>query len=287
MLIGNREFDTAGHCYVMGILNVTPDSFSDGGKWNNKDAALRHVEQMIGEGMDILDIGGESTRPGYTQISCEEEIERTAPIIEAVKNAFDIPVSLDTYKAEVALEGINAGADMINDIWGLNPNRTLTSLSADSVTSTSVSPMAKVISEAKVACCLMHNRCNSNYVNLIDDILSDLGGTIGAAHLAGIADDKIIIDPGVGFAKSYENDLEVIGKLEKIKELGFPVLLGCSRKSVIGRTLDLTKDERLEGTLATTVMAVMKGASFVRVHDVLPNVRAIKMTEAIIKSSCG
>lgn len=273
----------------MGILNVTPDSFSDGGMWNNIDDALRRTEQMINEGMDILDIGGESARPGFTAISCEEEIRRTVPVIEAVKRRFDIPISLDTYKAEVATAGIDAGTDMINDIWGLKWNNTLTSLSLNDMSSNVssevsqvLSPMAKVISESKVACCLMHNRCNSNYVNLIKDICSDLSDSISIAKKAYIADDMIIIDPGVGFAKSCENDLEVIGRMEEFKHLGYPVLLGCSRKSVIGRTLDLPKDERIEGTLATTVMAVMKGASFVRVHDVLQNVRAVRMTEEIL-----
>ena len=269
MKIGNRDFTTKGHTYVMGILNVTPDSFSDGGKWNEKDAALYRVEEMLDEGMDILDIGGESTRPGYTQLSDEEECARVVPVIEAVKARFDVPVSLDTYKYKVAEAGIRAGADMINDIWGLKYNE----------------EMARVIAEAGVACCLMHNRKEALYDNFMQEVAADLAETLHIAERAGISDEKIILDPGVGFGKTYENNLEVINSMEELLILGFPLLLGCSRKSVIGLTLDLPVEQRLEGTLATTVMAVMKGCSFVRVHDIKENVRAIRMTEAIMK--CG
>lgn len=268
MKIGNREFQNTGHTYVMGILNVTPDSFSDGGKWNDKDKALHHVEDMIAEGMDILDIGGESTRPGYTLLSDEEEIARVAPIIEAVKANFDIPISLDTYKSGVARAGIAAGADLINDIWGLKYDAKL----------------ADVIAESGLPCCLMHNRNNMDYENFMQDVAADLAETLQIAERAGIADDKIILDPGVGFAKTRENNLEIINSLEELKVFGYPILLGCSRKSVIGTTLDLPSNERLEGTLVTTVMGVMKGCSFVRVHDVKENVRAVKMTEAILRA---
>ena len=267
MRIGNREFQTQGHTYVMGILNVTPDSFSDGGKWNDRDSALRHVEEMLEQGADIIDIGGESTRPGYTTVPDEEEIARTAPVIEAVKARFDVPVSLDTYKAKVASAGICAGADLINDIWGLKHDE----------------KMAGVIAGGGLPCCLMHNRKSADYHNFMQDVAADLAETIRLAEKAGVADDKIIIDPGVGFAKSYEQNLEVINCLEELKVFGFPMLLGCSRKSVIGLTLDLPADQRVEGTLVTTVMAVVKGCMFVRVHDIQENVRAIRMTEAILK----
>lgn len=266
MKIGKKEFAIKNHTYVMGILNVTPDSFSDGGRWNEADAALKHVEQMLSEGMDILDIGGESTRPGYTQISDEEEIARVAPVIEAIKKHFDVPISLDTYKSQVAYEGLRAGADMINDIWGLKYDKN----------------MAEVIAKAKVPCCLMHNRQNKEYQNFMQELAADLADSVYLAKQAGIEDDKIILDPGVGFAKSYENNLEVINSLEQLKVLGYPLLLGCSRKSVIGLTLDLPAQERLEGTLTTTVFGVLKGCSFVRVHDIKENVRAIKMAEAIL-----
>ncbi len=266
MKIGNREFDTKKHTYVMGILNVTPDSFSDGGCWNQMDAALRHTEEMIANGADIIDIGGESTRPGYTMISDEEEISRVVPVIEKVKERFDIPVSLDTYKSSVAKAGIAAGADLINDIWGLKYD----------------DKMAGVIAESKVACCLMHNRKEAVYTDFMEDMLKDLQETLELADRAGISRDKIMLDPGVGFAKTYENNLEAINRLEMLHRLGLPILLGTSRKSVIALTLDLPKDQRVEGTLATTVLGVIKGAGFVRVHDVKENVRVIKMTEAII-----
>ena len=272
MKIGNREFQTKGHTYVMGILNVTPDSFSDGGKWNDRDRALKHVEEMIAEGMDIVDIGGESTRPGYTLpgytlLSDEEEIARVVPMIEAVKANFDIPISLDTYKSGVAEAGILAGADLINDIWGLKyDNR-----------------MAEVIAKSGLPCCLMHNRKEPDYTDFIADFLKDMQETIDIAKKAGIADENIILDPGVGFGKTYENNLEIINKLECMHTLGYPILLGTSRKSVIGLTLDLPVDQREEGTLVTTVYGVQKGSAFVRVHDVKKNKRAIQMTKAIMR----
>lgn len=267
MKIGSREFQTEGHTYVMGILNVTPDSFSDGGKWNDKDRALKHVEEMVEQGADLIDIGGESTRPGYTFVAEEEEIARTAPVIEAVKARFDVPVSLDTYKSKVALAGIRAGADLINDIWGLKRDEKMTG----------------VIAESGLPCCLMHNREKAQYQEFMQEVAADLAGTLKAAEEAGIDADKIILDPGVGFGKSYEQNLEVINCLEELHVLGCPLLLGCSRKSVIGLTLDLPADQRLEGTLVTTVIGVMKGCMFVRVHDVQENVRAVRMTEAILK----
>lgn len=266
MKIGNREFKTTGHTYIMGILNVTPDSFSDGGKWNNPDAALQHAQQMIEEGADIIDIGGESTRPGYTLLSDEEEIGRVVPMIEMIKKQFDIPVSVDTYKSGVAKAALAAGADLVNDIWGLKYDKKL----------------AKVIAEAKVPCCLMHNRNNMDYEDFRKELLDDLRETIAIAKSAGIADDQVILDPGVGFAKTREQNLTAIHHLDDLHTLGYPVLLGTSRKSVIGLTLDLPSTERVEGTLATTVFGVLHGAMFVRVHDVKENARTIKMTEAIL-----
>ncbi len=269
MKIGSRDFATSGHTYIMGILNVTPDSFSDGGRFNQIDAALKHAEEMIKDGADIIDIGGESTRPGYTKISDEEEISRVVPVIEAVKREFDVPISVDTYKSAVAKATAEAGADLINDIWGLKYDE----------------KMAEVIAETKLACCLMHNRTNDVYENFMEDMKKDLRETIEIAKRAGIADDKIILDPGVGFAKSYENNLEAIRCLAELKELNYPVLLGTSRKSVIGLTLDLPAAERVEGTIVTTVLAVEADCMFVRVHDVKENCRAVKMAEAIIRGS--
>lgn len=266
MRIGSRDFATTGHTYIMGILNVTPDSFSDGGKFNQIDAALKHAEEMIRDGADVIDIGGESTRPGYTKISDEEEKGRVVPVIEAVKKEFGIPISVDTYKSGVAEAAAQAGADLINDIWGLKYDL----------------HMSEVIAKSGLACCLMHNRDNTEYRNFMEDMKQDLRETIALAKAAGIADDKIILDPGVGFAKSYENNLEVIRRLKEFNELKYPVLLGTSRKSVIGLTLDLPAAERVEGTIVTTVMAVEAGCMFVRVHDVKENHRAIQMAEAIL-----
>lgn len=266
MKIGSREFDVTNHTYVMGILNRTPDSFSDGGRYQDMDRALFQVERMLEEGMDILDIGGESTRPGYTRISPEEEIRRVVPVIEKVRERFEVPISLDTCKSQVALAGIRAGADMINDIWGLKDD----------------GQMARVIAQAALPCCLMHNRKEAVYGDFVEDVIMDLAGTLAIAGKAGIAREKIILDPGVGFGKTLENNLEIINKLERLKELGCPLLLGSSRKSVIGLTLDLPVQERVEGTLVTTVFAVQKGCAFVRVHDVRENVRAVRMAEAIL-----
>ena len=267
MKIGKREFDTVNETYIMGILNVTPDSFSDGGKYNQLDQALFHVEEMIREGMDIVDIGGESTRPGYTLLDEQEEIERVVPIIEAIKKRFEIPISLDTYKSNVAKAGIVAGIDLVNDIWGLQYDK----------------DMAATIAKSQLPCCLMHNRKNTEYADFMQDVAADLSYTIHLAQEAGIADENIILDPVVGFAKTYEQNLQIINNLEQLQMFGYPLLLGTSRKSVIGLTLDLPAKERVEGTITTTVFGVIKGCGFVRVHDIKENKRAIQMAKAIIR----
>lgn len=267
MKIGNRIFDVENNCYVMGILNITPDSFSDGGKWNNLDNAMKHTEEMILEGASIIDVGGESTRPGHIQISAQDEIERVVSVIEKIKANYDIPVSIDTYKSKVAKAALLAGADLVNDIWGLKYDE----------------KMADLIAEFGVPCCLMHNRKNTDYRNFIEDMCEDLEESVEIAKEAGISENNIILDPGVGFVKSYEQNLMAINQLEVIKNIGYPVLLGTSKKSFIGHTLDLTADQRGEGTLVTTVIGVQKGAAFVRVHDVKENIRAIKMTQAILR----
>lgn len=266
MKIGNRDFDVKHKTYIMGILNVTPDSFSDGGKYNRMDAALRHAEEMIRDGADIVDIGGESTRPGHTVISDEEEIARVVPVIEAVKERFDVPVSVDTYKSKVAEAALQAGADLVNDIWGFRHDRKVAELTA----------------QYGAACCLMHNRHEAIYQNFLEDMVKDMEICVQIAREAGVADDKIILDPGVGFGKTYEMNLRAIHHVDMLHTLGFPILLGTSRKSVIGLTLDLPADQRVEGTLATTVIGVMKGCAFVRVHDVKENKRVIQMTEAVL-----
>lgn len=264
MIIGGKEFKE-NKTHIMGILNVTPDSFSDGGRYSNIDAALIHAERMIKEGAVLIDIGGESTRPGYTMISDEEEIERVVPVIEAVKKNFDIGVSLDTYKSAVAYEGISAGADLINDIWGLmwDPR------------------MAEVIAKSGVTCCLMHNRRAHDYLNFAEDFIVDMSQILDKAVKAGIPTEKIMLDPGVGFAKTYEENLWVLNNMDLLKHLGVPYLLGASRKSVIGNTLNLPVEDRVEGTLALTALAFMKDAFFVRVHDVKENKRVLDMLEAV------
>ena len=266
MIIGNTTFDE-DKTYVCGILNVTPDSFSDGGKFNKLDAALYHAEEMIEEGAMLIDIGGESARPGYTMISDDEEIEREVPVIEALKSRFDVPLSLDTYKSKVAKAGIESGIDLINDIWGLKYDKA----------------MAKVVADSGLPICIMHNRDNTDYTDFMTDVVSDLKESVDMAITAGIERDKLILDPGVGFAKNLEQNIIVMKELERLNCFKLPILLGTSRKSVIGLTLDLPKDERVEGTLVTTVLAVIKGCMFVRVHDVKENIRTIKMAEALFK----
>ena len=252
----------------MGILNVTPDSFSDGGKWNNVDVALRHAEDMIRDGADIIDVGGESTRPGHTVISDEEEISRVVPVIEMIKDNFDVPVSIDTYKSNVCEAALKAGADLVNDIWGFKHDYRVAELTA----------------QYGAACCLMHNRDNNDYDDFMTDFMSDMKECISIADRAGVSRDKIILDPGVGFGKNLQQNLQVTNHVDQLVKLGFPVLLGTSRKSMIGLTLDLPVDQRLEGTLATTVIGIMRGCSFVRVHDVKENRRIIDMSEAILAS---
>ena len=266
MKIRNTEFDVKNHTYIMGILNVTPDSFSDGGKWNTLDHAMKHVETMLADGADLIDVGGESTRPGHTPVGAQEEIERVLPVIEAIRSRFDVPISVDTYKGSVADASLKAGADLINDVWGLKYDP----------------EMAPVIARHNAPCCLMHNKENTEYNNFLVDMLSETQECVNIARKAGIKDENIILDPGVGFGKTYELNLETMNHLELFQHLGFPVLLGTSRKSMIGLTLDLPVDQRVEGTLATSVIGVMKGCAFVRVHDVKENRRVIQMTEAIL-----
>lgn len=268
MKIGNKEFVMGERTYIMGILNVTPDSFSDGGKFNEIDAALKQVEKLIKDGADIIDVGGESTRPNFEPVSVEEEINRVVPIIKAIKEKFDVIISIDTYKAETAEAAILAGANIINDVWGFKKDKN----------------MAKIAAKYDVPCVLMHNRENVPYEDLMRDVIMDLVESINIALDGGVKRENIILDPGIGFAKTYEENLIVMNNLEKIKEIGFPVLLGTSRKSMIGLTLNLPVDERVEGTIATSVIGIMKGCEFIRVHDVLENKRVCLMTDKILKA---
>ena len=267
--IGSVNFSFAPHeFYLMGILNVTPDSFSDGGRYNNLDAALLQAQKLIQDGCHIIDVGGESTRPGHIVISDEEEIERTAPVIAALKKEFDIPISIDTYKSAVAQAALEAGCDLINDIWGLKADPNL----------------ANIIAKYDVPCVLMHNRSNTNYQNLIPDIIADLNDTLAIAKNAGIAEEKIILDPGIGFGKDYEQNLLTLKHLKDLTTLDYPWLLGISRKSVIGLTLNLPADQREEGTIALNTWGLTQGMQIFRIHDVEKNRRALLMQQAILKA---
>ncbi|MBR6474956.1 MAG: dihydropteroate synthase [Lachnospiraceae bacterium] len=283
MIIGNKIFEL-GHTRIMGILNVTPDSFSDGGRYNTLDKALKHTEDMISEGADVIDIGGESTRPGYEHISVQEEIERTAQVIEAVTKRFDIPVSIDTYKPQVAEEAVKCGAGLINDIWGLKGEDCKLPDPG----------MADIIKKYGVSCCIMHNRVLTDELqeleknmqaSISDIIIRELNESLEIAKRAGIDKERILLDPGVGFGKTYEDNVNTIKELEKIcSAFDLPMLLGTSKKSVIGLTLGVDKSERLEGTLATTARAIDAGCLFVRVHDVKENARFIKMYETVARA---
>ncbi|MCR4671642.1 MAG: dihydropteroate synthase [Lachnospiraceae bacterium] len=270
MKIGCRKFDTERHTYVMGILNVTPDSFSDGGKYMGTEAALRRAGEMIREGADIIDIGGQSTRPGFTFVTEDEEISRIVPVIEAIKKEYDVPVSADTFNARTAEEAVRAGCDMINDIWGLSWDPR----------------MAEVIARSGACCCLMNNREEAFPQDMpAEEMLvalhKELEEIKDRALRAGIKEDRIILDPGIGFAKDPDQNLAVLGNLGRFRDLGLPMLLGASRKSVIGKATGAETADRLPGTIVTTVLAVQAGYSFVRVHDVKENLQAILMAEAV------
>ena len=248
MKIGNRTFTFGKKVYIMGILNVTPDSFSDGGKFDTLEHAMAQVEKMIEEGADLIDVGGESTRPGHQQITEDEEIARVVPVIQKIKEKYDIPVSIDTYKSRVAEAALEAGADMLNDIWGFLYDE----------------KMAELAVRYDVPVCLMHNRNNTEYQDFVPDVVADLKKCLAVAEKYGVKKENIMLDPGVGFGKTYEQNLAIINHLEVLCDMGYPVLLATSRKSVIGLTLDLPVTEREEGTIATSVIGAMKGCDFVR-----------------------
>ena len=260
MKIGQREFET-GKTYICGILNLTPDSFSDGGKYQDPDAMLYHVEEMISEGCDLLDLGAESTRPGFRPVSAQEEAERLLPAIEMIRGRFDIPISVDTYKAQTARAALSAGADLINDIRGLHPDPA----------------MLQVIVDAHVPCVLMHD----GPAPTSQQAAQELCASADMAQEAGIAADQIILDPGIGFGKTQEENLMLLRDLPVLAGSAYPVLLGASRKSVIGYALGLPVTEREEATITTSVLAVQAGCLFVRVHQVRGNRRAVDMAMAI------
>ncbi|MFC4389333.1 dihydropteroate synthase [Gracilibacillus marinus] len=261
-----RDFRYTDQTLVMGILNVTPDSFSDGGHFNTIELAIEQAKRLEAQGAHIIDVGGESTRPGHTPVSIEEELERVIPIIEAISQHITIPISIDTYKAIVAEKAIQAGASIINDIWGAKREPKI----------------AEVAARYDVPIILMHNREQASYTNFLDDMVSDVKESIQIALDSGVKKSNIIIDPGVGFAKSYEQNLLAIRHVDKLKQLGYPILLATSRKSVIGETLGLPVDNRDEGTGATVCYGIEKGVELVRVHNVEMTVRMTKMMDALI-----
>lgn len=262
-----KTLEIGSKTLIMGILNVTPDSFSDGGRYNELDAAVEHAKIMVAEGADLIDVGGESTRPGSEYVSEEEELRRVIPIIEALQSEISIPISIDTYKAGVARKALEAGAHILNDVWGLKKDPL----------------MAKVAAEFDSPIMIMHNRTDMNYKDLVEDVIQDLRESIDIAHKAGIRDEQIMLDPGIGFAKTYEDNLKLMNYLDRIVELGYPVVLGTSRKRFIRTTLDLPPDEVTEGTAATVVAGVLQGCQIMRVHDIQSMKRAAVMADAIVK----
>jgi dihydropteroate synthase len=271
--IGSRTFAWGTRTFVMAILNVTPDSFSGDGlvgetRRSTVDAAVALARSMIDDGADLLDVGGESTRPGHAEVGAENEIARVVPVIEAVRAALpDVPVSIDTTKPRVAAAAIDAGAALVNDVWGVASDDALSRLAA----------------ERNVPIVLMHNRAEPRYTALIPEILGDLERAIERAMAAGVPFGQILVDPGFGFGKTAEHNLALLRDLGSLRLLGRPILLGTSRKSTLGKVLDLPADERVEATVATTVLGIAAGVDIVRVHDVRANARAARMTDAVVR----
>lgn len=285
--VGNHTFSWGSRTYVMGILNVTPDSFSGDGLTADDrtlETAVEQARHFVAAGADILDVGGESTRPGARVITAEEELTRVLPVVRALVSELDVLVSIDTYKAEVAAAALDAGARLVNDVWGLRADLAL----------------APLIAERQVPVILMHNRSNPantelreklggryvgvEYENLVEDVKRELLESVAIAHKAGVKDENIILDPGIGFGKTVEQNLELLNRCGEIRELGYPLLVGPSRKSFIGYTLDLPPDQRVEGTAAAVAVAIGRGADLVRVHDVKQLARVVKMTDAIVRA---
>lgn len=269
-----REWVWGARTYVMGILNVTPDSFSDGGRFARIDEALRQTERLLAEGADIIDVGGESTRPGATPVPVDEEIRRCIPVIQAITKRFAAPCSIDTYKAEVAKAAVEAGAGLVNDITGLHGD----------------SKLAPWVAELGVPIVLMHMQGtpqtmqeNPTYRSVVSDVAADLGRSVEMALAAGVRKEHILVDPGFGFGKQLEHNLQLLRHLRDLRLLGYPVLVGTSRKSMIGALLDLPVDDRLEGTAATVALSVAAGADIVRVHDVKAMKRVVRVSDATVR----
>ncbi|TCT13971.1 dihydropteroate synthase [Natranaerovirga pectinivora] len=266
---GNKTFQFGTKTYIMGILNITPDSFSDGGNYFELYKAIEHANEMIKEGADIIDVGGESTRPGADEVDVKTELKRVLPIVEKLVAEVNIPISVDTYKAEVAEKVLEAGAHMINDVWGLQREPQI----------------ANIVAKYNVPVVIMHNQKGTEYkTDIMESIKEFLKKSIQIAKTAGIQEENIIVDPGLGFGKNFEQNIEVMSRLGELNELGYPILLGTSRKSMIGKILDLEPKARVEGTLSTTVMGIIQGVDMVRVHDIKENFRTIKVTDKIVRS---
>jgi dihydropteroate synthase len=292
LTIDDHVFTWGARTYLMGILNITEDSFSGDGLLEHGEAAyveiaLEQARRFVDAGVEILDVGGESTRPGAQPVDVDQELARVLPVVRALASELDVLISVDTYKARVAEAALGAGACMVNDVWGLHADP----------------EMASVVSDHQAAVVLMHNRSSwahaqvkerlggryvgMDYDHLLDDVRRELLESVEIAHEAGISDELIILDPGIGFGKTVEQNLELIDRLEDIRSLGYPVLLGPSRKSFIGYTLDLPPDERLEGTAAAVSVGITRGADIIRVHDVEFMARVLRMTDAIVRRGCA
>ncbi len=266
--VKNVVWELGKRTYIMGILNVTPDSFSDGGRFTQVETAVDHAFELISQGADIIDVGGESTRPGHREVNDEEELERVLPVVKNLNALTTVPISVDTYKASVAKACLEAGAALINDVWGLQREPDIANIAA-------------YYGAPVVA---MHNQHGTEYAtDILEAMKAFFEKTLEIAFKAGISKDNIILDPGIGFGKTVEQNIEVMGRLWELKALGYPVLLGTSRKSTIGRILDLPPEQRVEGTIATTVLGVQQGVDIVRVHDVMENRRAALVADAIVR----
>lgn len=267
LVINGVTLDFTKETFVMGILNVTPDSFSDGGLFDTVEAVVAQAKQMVADGAKIIDVGGESTRPGYTRITDDEEIARITPVIERI--IAEIPhviVSVDTYKSHVAEAAIQAGAHIINDIWGAKADP----------------QMAHIAAKYNVPIILMHNRKERDYTTYWQQFLEDMQQSVDIVRQAGVADSHIMLDPGIGFVKNLQQSIETMQKLDELVALGYPVLLATSRKRLIGAVLNLPVDERVEGTAATCAFGIQKGCHLVRVHDVKEVARTVKMIDALV-----
>lgn len=272
MHIGNRTIRFGTRSFIMGILNVTPDSFSDGGDFSAVDAAFLHAKEMIADGADIIDVGGESSRPGYTEVSAEEEMRRGIPVIRRLAAETDVLISIDTMKASVAEAALKAGAHILNDVWGLQKDP----------------EMAYVAAKYDVPIIVMHNHDGTEYKHaLMDEMMRFFEHTFTIADQAGLSRENLILDPGIGFGKDFEQNLDAMRNLAQLRALGYPVLLGTSRKRMIGTILDVPPKERTHGTVATTVVGIMQGMDIFRVHDVKENAHAAQVTDAIVRRTHG